>query len=85
MVRGESGEGDKVIHKKITPPMLLDLFEKGLVIHRAWIVPGKYWEYSVQKAGETTREPSIATRLSLSAAYNAAVRYLSAHQHGAQP
>jgi hypothetical protein len=70
--------------KKITPQMISELFENGIVIHRAWIMPPGCWEYSVQHAGETTYDPSIATRTSLSAAYNAAVRHLSA-QHGAEP
>ena len=66
--------------KKITAQMLLDLFLKGVVIHRAWIRPPGCWEYSVQRAGETTQKPSIATRSSLPAAYNAALDYLSAQQ-----
>jgi len=64
--------------------MLLGLFEKGVVIHRAWMGPIERWEYSVQHSGETTASKSIAIRKSLSAAYNAAVNHLST-QHGAEP
>ena len=70
--------------KKITPQMLLDLFDRGVVIHQAWIMPGSYWEYTVNRVGETTRNPSIATRHSLLAAYNAAIRHLEAVTHETQ-
>ena len=72
------------MRKKITSQMLVELFEKGIVIHRAWLGPVEKWEYSVQHVGETTADKSIAIRRSLSAAYNAATNHLSA-QHGVEP
>jgi len=66
---------------KVTPQMLVDLFNEGIVIHRAWIMPEGRWEYTVVPAGCTTQSNrDIATRYSLSAAYNAARKYLSAQQ-----
>ena len=66
---------------KVTSQMLLDLFDAGIVIHRAWIMPDRYWEYTVVPAGCITGTgKDIATRSTLSAAYNAARKYLSAQQ-----
>jgi hypothetical protein len=62
--------------KVVTPQMEQELFERGLVIRRAWIMPGSCWEYYVAKVGDI-RSPSIAIRSTRQAAYNAAIRYLS--------
>jgi len=66
------------MRKKITPLMELELFERGIVIHRAWISPVEGYEYTVLPVGCITGHGhDIATRKSLSAAYNAARKHLS--------
>lgn len=61
--------------KKVTPQMEQELFERGLVIRRAWIMPPGQWEYYVARVGDI-RSPSIAIRSTRQAAYNAAIRWL---------
>ena len=64
------------MNKKVTPQMEQELFERGLVIRRAWIMPPGNWEYYVAKVGDVW-SPSIAIRSTRQAAYNAAIRWLS--------
>ncbi|HEU4345382.1 MAG TPA: hypothetical protein VFU31_27840 [Candidatus Binatia bacterium] len=62
--------------KTVTPQMEQELFERGLVIRRAWIMPPGQWEYYVARVGDI-RSPSIAIRTTRVAAYNAAIRWLA--------
>lgn len=64
--------------KKVTPQDEVDLFERGLIIRRAWIMPPGCWEYSVCRVGVTTAKDCIATRSTRQAAYNAAIKHLAA-------
>lgn len=65
----------------VTPLEESALFDKGLVIRRAWIRPPGQWEYYVHKAGELKN--CIATRSTHRAAYNAALRWLETHPNPA--
>ena len=66
----------------VTPLDEKDLFGKGLVIRRTWIMPGSYWEYSVYEVGKLSPHPAIAIKSSRQAAYNAALRWLDDRKAG---
>ena len=66
----------KISKKNITVQEELELFDKGLVIRRAWIRPPGKWEYYTVKIGHSE---SIAITSYPRAAYNAGVRWVT-HQ-----
>ena len=53
-----------------------NLFDRGLVIRKAWIRPPGVWEYSVSEIGSLH---DIAIRATRRAAYNAGIRWLATH------
>ena len=62
------------MNNDITFPQEMDLFEKGLVIRRAWIMPPGEWEYSVAEIGSLK---DIAIRSTRCAAFNAGTKWLA--------
>ena len=52
-----------------------ELFDKGVVIRRAWIMPDRKWEYYASPVGDLKN--TIAIKSTSRAAYNAANRWLA--------
>ena len=65
------------MNRPVTIPEEIELFDKGLVIRRAWIMPPGEWEYSVAEVGSLK---DIAIKSTRRGAFNAGLKWLKTHK-----